>query len=259
MRNYSEETEKRIAFIQERLAEAKAAGIVFANSGGKDCALVGILCKMACENTVGIIMPCGSKRNYGADKDDAETFAAQYGIETRYIDLTPTRDALVQAVGKTLSQHVAANIAPRLRMNVLYAVAASENRLVPGTGNRSEAHMGYFTKWADGLHGCDFNPIADLTVGEVYDFLRHLGAPCCVIDKAPSAGLYDGQTDEGDMGDRRSQRGGSGGDALKLASQRQGSRDTRGDGPGARRRTRSVRARTQRLRSAGIQRGDAPV
>ena len=200
MRDYALETQKRAAFIRECLAEAGAAGIVFANSGGKDCALVGILCKMACDDTVGIVMPCASKRNYGADKEDAETFAAQYGIETRMIDLTPARDALFHALGKTVSPHAATNIAPRLRMNALYAVAASENRLVPGTGNRSEAHMGYFTKWADGLHGCDFNPIADLTVSEVYDFLRHLGAPPCVTDKAPSAGLYDGQTDEGDMG-----------------------------------------------------------
>jgi NAD+ synthase len=200
MRNYAEETQARVAFIRQCLAEAKTAGIVFANSGGKDCALVGILCKMACDNTVGIIMPCGSKRNYGADKDDAETLAAQFGIESRYIDLTPARDALLQAIGKTLSLNAGANLAPRLRMNVLYAIALSENRLVPGTGNRSEAHMGYFTKWADGLHGCDFNPIADLTASEVYDFLRHLGAPSCVIEKAPSAGLYDGQTDEGDMG-----------------------------------------------------------
>ncbi len=80
----------------------------------------------------------------------------------------------------------------------LYADAASENRLVAGTGNRSEAYMGYFTKWGDGAH--DFNPIADLTVTEIYEFLDFLGAPRCVIEKAPSAALFEGQTDEGEMG-----------------------------------------------------------
>ena len=201
MRNYQHETERRVTFIQERLRIANARGIVFANSGGKDCALVGILCKMACDDTVGLILPCGSKRNYSEDKADAESLAAYYGIESRYIDLGPARDALVQAMGAgTLPPSVVSNIAPRLRMTALYAVASGENRLVPGTGNRSECHMGYFTKWADGIHGCDFNPIHDLTVTEVYEFLRHLGAPPCVIDKAPSGGLYDGQTDEGDMG-----------------------------------------------------------
>src|SRR5690606_9555285 len=67
-----------------------------------------------------------------------------------------------------------------------------------GTGNRSEAYMGYFTKWGDGA--CDFNPIGDLTVTEIYEFLRFLKAPAVILEKAPSAGLYDGQIDEGEMG-----------------------------------------------------------
>ena len=70
--------------------------------------------------------------------------------------------------------------------------------LVAGTGNRSEAYVGYFTKWGDGAH--DFNPISDLTVTEVYEFLRYLNAPECVIAKVPSAALFDGQTDESEMG-----------------------------------------------------------
>ena len=81
---------------------------------------------------------------------------------------------------------------------MLFRSGASENLLVAGTGNRSETHMGYFTKWGDG--GCDFNPIADLTVTEIYEFLRFLEAPIAVIEKAPSAGLFDGQTDEDEMG-----------------------------------------------------------
>jgi len=145
-------------------------------------------------------MPCASKRNYEQDKRDAEAVAKQYGISIRAVDLTNTRHALVQAITEStaLAEVATTNIAPRLRMAALYAVAASENRLVAGTGNRSEIHMGYFTKWGDGA--CDFNPIADLTVTEVYEFLRYLGAPDCIIDKAPSAGLFDGQTDEGEMG-----------------------------------------------------------
>jgi NAD+ synthase len=83
-------------------------------------------------------------------------------------------------------------------MTALYAVAASENRLVAGTGNRSEIYMGYFTKWGDGAY--DFNPIGDLTATEVYEFLRFLDAPASIIDKAPSAGLFEGQTDESEMG-----------------------------------------------------------
>jgi len=104
-------------------------------------------------------------------------------------------------VGKTTKlSEIASNIAmaPRLRMTVLYAISASENRLVAGTGNRSEIYMGYFTKWGDGA--CDFDPIADLTVTEIYEFLRYLNAPESIISKAPSAGLFEGQTDEAEMG-----------------------------------------------------------
>lgn len=200
MRNYEKEFAQRVQFIKRTVRESGADGIVYGNSGGKDSALVGILCKAACDNTVGIIMPCATARNFEMDKRDGEEVAKAYGIETRYADLSAVKSAEKAALaGVTeLSPAAEANIAPRLRMATLYAVAATENRLVSGTGNRSEGFVGYFTKWGDGA--CDFNPIADLTVTEIYEFLRYLKAPKCVIEKAPSAGLFDGQTDESEMG-----------------------------------------------------------
>jgi NAD+ synthase len=200
MRNYEHETERRVEFIRGVLSAARAEGIVYGNSGGKDSALVGILCKRACENTVGLIMPCGPKRNYEEDKTDAEALARQYNLAARVIDLSGVRNALSQVVGEKtrLTDSALANMAPRLRMTALYAVAASENRLVAGTGNRSEGYMGYFTKWGDGAF--DFNPIADLTVTEIYEFLRYFGAPDFILEKAPSGGLFEGQTDEADLG-----------------------------------------------------------
>jgi len=200
MRDYRVETEKRVEFIRGILKDSGTRGIVFGNSGGKDAALTGILCKLACDDTLGLIMPCGSEKNLGEDYQDATAVAGQYGIESRTIYLTVTAAALKYAISDAaeLTEAAVVNIAPRLRMTTLYAVAASENRLVAGTGNRSERYMGYFTKWGDGAF--DFNPIADLTVTEVYEFLEHLGAPRRIIGKAPSAGLYDGQTDEGEMG-----------------------------------------------------------
>ncbi|MCI8611180.1 MAG: NAD(+) synthase [Clostridiales bacterium] len=200
MRDYKVEFENRVAFIKSVLDRSGASGIVYGNSGGKDSALVSILCKAACDNTVGIILPCTSQRNYTQDAADAVEVADKYNIETRTVDLTPVKEAEIQALNgvAALNTTALANIAPRLRMLTLYAVAAAENRLVAGTGNKSEAYVGYFTKWGDG--GCDFNPIADLTVTEVYAFLRYLDAPKCVIEKAPSAALFDGQTDETEMG-----------------------------------------------------------
>ena len=199
-RDWKAEYEGRVAFIRHLVESAGAKGIVFGNSGGKDSALVGILCKAACDNTVGVIMPCASKRNFGMDADDGRELAEQYGIETRLIDLTPVREQEMAELSKIteLNDMAVTNIAPRLRMTTLYAIAAAEGLLVAGTGNRSEAYMGYFTKWGDGAH--DFNPIADLTATEVFAFLEYLGAPRSIIDKAPSAGLFDGQTDETEMG-----------------------------------------------------------
>lgn len=199
-RDYNLEFASRVQFIRELVEKSGVDGIVFGNSGGKDSALVGILCKFACENTVGIMMPCASKQNFESDMKDAKELAEHFGIENRVIDLTDVRQAEIDRLSAITQLNKAAvnNIAPRLRMTTLYTVAASEYRLVAGTGNRSEIYMGYFTKWGDGA--CDFNPISDLTATEVFEFLRWLTAPASIINKAPSAGLFEGQTDEEEMG-----------------------------------------------------------
>ena len=203
MRDYKQEFSDRVAFIQGVVSDAGAKGIVFGNSGGKDCVLVGILCKAACPNTIGVIMPCASKRNYNEDKEHAELFARHFGIENKLVDLTDAWNYMVDELDRSNaapSPNKAAitNIAPRLRMTALYAIAANENLLVAGTGNRSERYVGYFTKWGDGAY--DFNPISDLTATEVIEFLRFLNAPACITDKPPSAGLFEGQTDEAELG-----------------------------------------------------------
>jgi len=200
MRDYQKEFADRVSFIKELLKKSGVSGIVFGNSGGKDSALVGILCKAACANTVGIIMPCSAKRNFGIDKADGLEVAKEFAIETRIIDLTNQKELALNNLKQitSLKDAAMANIAPRLRMIALYAVAASEGRLVAGTGNKSEVYMGYFTKWGDGAS--DFNPIADLTVTEIYEFLKYLHAPKSILEKAPSGGLFEGQTDEAEMG-----------------------------------------------------------
>ena len=199
MRDWAKEKERRVAFIKKMLATSGAKGIVFGNSGGKDSALVAALCSFATDNVLGVIMPCHSKRNFGEDKEDGLAVAEKYGVETLVVDLTEVREKLLAAAGGDLTTKGAlSNIAPRLRMTTLYAIGAEKGYLVAGTGNKSERYMGYFTKWGDGA--CDFNPIADLCATEIFDFLRYLGAPDHVVNKAPSAGLFEGQTDESEMG-----------------------------------------------------------
>ena len=199
MRDWGKEKEKRVAFIKNMLASSGAKGIVFGNSGGKDSALVAALCSFATDNLLGVIMPCASKRNFGEDKEDGLAVAKKYGVDTMIVDLTEVRESLLKATGNSFTTKGAlSNIAPRLRMTTLYAIGAEKGYLVAGTGNASERYMGYFTKWGDGA--CDFNAIADLTATEVFEFLRYLGAPDHVVTKAPSAGLFEGQTDESEMG-----------------------------------------------------------
>ncbi len=200
MRDYKEETKNRVEFIKNLLISTGAKGIIYGNSGGKDCTLVGILCKMATDNVLGVMMPCQSKRNYTEDIEDGLNAAKQFGIETVTVDLTEAKVALKSAVEKVYKVNglADANMNPRLRMITLYSLAQERGYLVAGTGNRSERYMGYFTKWGDGA--CDFNPISDLTVKEIYEFLRYLKAPENIISKAPSAALYEGQTDEQEMG-----------------------------------------------------------
>lgn len=201
MRDYKIEFEKRVEWIRGIVAQAGCKGIIYGNSGGKDSALVGILCKAACEDTVGIIMPCASKRNYQEDMKDGIEVAEQFKIAYRVVDLTKVREALLEQAKEAceaLSDAAVSNIAPRLRMTTLYAIGQSEGRLVAGTGNADELYVGYYTKYGDG--GVDFNPIGDLNVSEIYEFLAWLDAPENIRTKAPSAGLFDGQTDENEMG-----------------------------------------------------------
>lgn len=200
MRNWQEEINKRVEYIKQHMEEAHADGIVFGNSGGKDCALVGILCRLATKNVLSVVMPCTSKVNYFQDRDDALRVCDKFDIPCVQVDLTSAKNEIVANISKEekINGAALANIAPRLRMTTLYTIAQSKNYMVAGTGNASETFMGYFTKWGDGAY--DFDVIADLPVNEVYEFLRYLDAPRSIIEKAPSAGLFEGQTDEKEMG-----------------------------------------------------------
>ena len=199
--DFEKEIMARAAWIREILEESGAKGIVFGSSGGKDSALVGILSRIATPNVTGIVMPCGSKRNYEKDRNYALDLAEKFDIKTLEVDLTPVKEAFVAAVealDESQNPMAYANMNPRLRMITLYNYAQRKGYLVAGTGNRSEIRMGYFTKWGDGAY--DLNPIGDLTVSEVYKLLTYLECPQEIIDEPPSAALFEGQTDEAEMG-----------------------------------------------------------
>lgn len=191
--------EERLDWIRERIKLAGAKGVVIGESGGKDSAVVTALCVQALgkENVLAVTMPCSSLKK---DMEDAALVARTFEIELITVNLGDTFDALKKSVTShhDLEELAVANIKPRLRMTTLYAIAQTRNCLVVGTDNLSEMIMGYFTKWGDG--GYDFNPIADLTMQEVLALGKELGVPEPILAKAPSAGLWEGQTDELEMG-----------------------------------------------------------
>jgi NAD+ synthase len=196
----SEALERRIvAWLQERGASSGRKGCVFGLSGGIDSAVVAGLARKAFgRNILGVLMPCHSNPQ---DAEDALKVAEALDIPTMWIDLSRSYDTLLEAFPgeETFSSSLAlANIKPRLRMLTLYAVAQERGFLVCGTGNKIELTVGYFTKHGDS--GVDLLPLGDLLKGEVRALADHLGVPRDIIVKPPSAGLWEGQTDEKEMG-----------------------------------------------------------
>ena len=203
------------AWLRRHLEESGAERFVLGLSGGVDSATVCGLCSRAAgpERVLGAIMPSHSNPT---DAEHAELVAATFGVETVRIDLTPVTEAFLAAMPKIegsdgesnthagewrpegRAKLAVANVGPRLRMTTLYYLANLRNGIVVGTGNKSEALIGYYTKYGDG--GVDLLPILDLYKHEVRALARELGVPEPIITKAPSAGLWQGQTDEAEIG-----------------------------------------------------------
>ena len=199
--DFKTEVENRVQWIKDILQKTGSKGVILGNSGGKDCSLVEILCRKATPNVLSVIMPCESSQNYGSDREHAYLVAKTFDIPTIEVDITRAKQELTKVIEPFAGKDVPMaynNINPRLRMSVIYAIGQAKGYLVAGTGNASEMYMGYFTKWGDG--GYDFNPISDLLVEDVYGMLEYLNCPKEIIQKQPSAGLYEGQTDEKEMG-----------------------------------------------------------
>jgi NAD+ synthase len=201
-----EKIEKLIQWLREQVANAGLNGAIVGISGGVDSAVVAHLIKRAFpDSSLGLIMPCKSNPK---DMEDALKVVESCGIKHLIIDLTETHNVLFGEIEKQLKEKGEwneetarlgdANTRARLRMTTLYAVANNYGYMVVGTDNAAEWYTGYFTKYGDG--GVDLVPLVHFTKGEVREMARILGVPNEIITKAPSAGLWEGQTDESEMG-----------------------------------------------------------
>ncbi|HEY3315625.1 MAG TPA: NAD(+) synthase [Bacillota bacterium] len=197
--------DRLVRWIRDQVTAAGGKGCAFGLSGGIDSAVVAGLCRRAFpDGCLGLIMPCHSQP---VDQEDALLVASALGVPIKTVDLSPIYDRFIEVLGMAegppppggSSEALAlANIKPRLRMMTVYYHANLRGYLVIGTGNRSELAMGYFTKYGDG--GVDLLPLGNLVKAEVREVARELGVPVRVVDKPPTAGLWPGQTDEGEMG-----------------------------------------------------------
>lgn len=204
------------AFLRTQVAAAGAKGLVVGVSGGLDSAVVTGLAVQAlgARRVHAIMLPAPDSS--AQDAHHARLACRTFGLEPVLHDIGPIVDGLAASLGrapraktglpagkrtgshKVLDARIRGNAKARARMLLLYAEAQARGDLVCGTGNKSELLTGYFTKHGDG--GVDLQPIGDLYKAQVRLLAKHLGVPKAILAKPPSAGLYPGQTDEGDMG-----------------------------------------------------------
>lgn len=209
-----QEIRKRVDFLKDYILKSGVKGLLIAISGGIDSAVVTGLCKQATDElteekgteyiTVGVFQPYGVQEDIEHSYATANAFNLKHQVETNIEEAVDemaigTEYAMKQmGVHKHISRAGKGNIKARTRMVVQYALAFDLNLLVVGTDHASEAITGFYTKWGDGA--VDITPLSSLNKRQVRQLAAKLGVPQSVIDKAPTAGLWDGQTDEAELG-----------------------------------------------------------
>jgi NAD+ synthase len=209
-----EEIRNRVNFLKDYVKKSGTSGLLIAISGGIDSAVTTGLCKQATDElseetgkeykTVGVFQPYGEQVDIEDSYAVAEAFNLKYRIETN-IEEAVNEIALEAEFGLKsigIHQHLSrggkGNVKARTRMVLQYALAFDLNLLVVGTDHASEAITGFFTKYGDGA--VDITPLSSLNKRQVRQLASKLGVPQSILDKAPTAGLWEGQTDEGELG-----------------------------------------------------------
>lgn len=204
--NHKETIDRIVKWLQEMVQKSNSKGLLVGVSGGIDSAVVANLIKLAFpNNSLGVILPIHSSKS---SLEDAKLLIEQCKIANVTIDLSEEHKSMIEksmdsikSIGIYKEQYLQisdANLRARLRMSTLYAIANNLGYMVVGTDNADETYTGYFTKYGDG--GVDIMPLKEIFKKDVYEMGKILGVPQSIINKAPSADLWENQTDESEMG-----------------------------------------------------------
>lgn len=190
--------ERIVAFIDEQVTAAGADGAVIGLSGGVDSSLVAYLAveALGTDSVTGLILPAAPSSD--ASVRDAEIVADRLNIATHTIDIEPVLDALASSYPGSPDERALGNARARIRAAYNYLLANDKNNVVLGTGNKSESLTGYYTKYGDGAVDC--HPIGNLYKTQVWQLASDVGVPEQIVEKPPSAELWDNQTDENELG-----------------------------------------------------------
>ncbi|KAA0207794.1 MAG: NAD+ synthase [Ignavibacteriaceae bacterium] len=191
-------TEILTGFIRDELYRIGIRKAVIGLSGGIDSAVSAYLTSFALrpENVTCVLMPY--KTSNPESFEHAQLVVNELGVNSRVFDITSICDEYFNKLDVNITKLRKGNIMARVRMITLYDISAELNALVIGTGNKTEILLGYTTLFGDSA--CAINPIGDLFKTQVRDLAKFLNVPDPIIQKKPSADLWEGQTDEGEMG-----------------------------------------------------------
>jgi NAD+ synthase len=209
-----EEIRRRVDFLKSYIKKSGTTGLLIAISGGIDSAVATGLCKKATDElhketgmdyrTVGVLQPYGEQSDIADSRLVAQAFGLQHAVE---MNIQETVDEVAietefamkhLGLHRHISKEGKGNVKARTRMVMQYALAFEMNLLVVGTDHASEAITGFFTKYGDGA--VDITPLSTLNKRQVRQLAAALGVPEPILTKVPTAGLWDGQTDEGELG-----------------------------------------------------------
>ena len=196
MGKYSQIADYLVRFLDDEVKKTGMKKVVVGLSGGLDSAVVAVLAQKAFgDDLLCVKMP--SQYSSQSSLDDADELCRDFNLKSITSSIEPMLKAY-EAMNPDLDNLRKGNFSSRMRMSTLFDISAKENALVLGTSNKSELMLGYGTLYGDLASA--INPIGDLYKSEVFEFAEYLGVTKCIINKPPSADLWDGQSDEADLG-----------------------------------------------------------